>query len=161
MDVFVFGIGCSGTTMIYSLMQSIFSQLYGDSYFSSYEPFIWDKDKFNGPYEKVSGLFGKTSSMSIATTCFVLKLTGDCVSARRIFSRNTNAIFLGSGTLIWQRFGGRKSSWSKRCEHKYPSTRSCLRFSLNWPKRSETMIPSVKAGVNEDNRVEVSIARCD
>lgn len=64
-DVFIFGIGCSGTTMIYSLLQSIFSRRYGGNYYSTYEPFIWDREKFNRPYEKAIGLFGRTSSMSV------------------------------------------------------------------------------------------------
>ena len=65
MDAFIFGIGCSGTTMIYSLLQSIYSKLYQDDYYSTYEPFIWDKEKFNLPYEKYIGLFGKINSISI------------------------------------------------------------------------------------------------
>ncbi len=65
-DVFVFGTGCSGTTMLYSLLQSIFGNLYGSDYYSTYEPFIWDKEKFNRPYKQAGSLFGKTSSTSIA-----------------------------------------------------------------------------------------------
>jgi len=65
MDIFVFGIGCSGTTMTYSLLQNIFARLYGENYHSSYEPFLWDKEKFNLPYKKASNLFSKTSSLSV------------------------------------------------------------------------------------------------
>jgi len=65
MDIFVFGIGCSGTTMAYSLLQSVFTSRFGENYYSTYEPFVWDKKKFNRPYEKAGGLFGRTSSMSV------------------------------------------------------------------------------------------------
>lgn len=64
-DVFIFGVGCSGTTMMYGLMQSIFSDIYEGNYYSTYEPFIWDKQQFNLPYDDASDLFGKTSSLSI------------------------------------------------------------------------------------------------
>ena len=65
MDTFIFGIGCSGTTMIYSLLQSVFTRAYGENYYSTYEPFIWDREKFNRPYKKAGSLFGRTSSISV------------------------------------------------------------------------------------------------
>lgn len=65
MDVFIFGVGCSGTTMTYSLLQGIFSEIYEADYYSTYEPFIWDKKKFNIPYEQAADLFGKTASISV------------------------------------------------------------------------------------------------
>ncbi len=65
MDTFVFGVGCSGTTMIYSLLQTVYARLYDENYISSYEPFIWDREKFNCPYQKAVKYFGRTSSLSI------------------------------------------------------------------------------------------------
>ena len=65
MDVFIFGVGRSGTTMLYSLCQSIYHHLYGDAYISSYEPYIWNPHLFNAPYDQTRKLFGKTSSISI------------------------------------------------------------------------------------------------
>jgi|GEM_PF-5472265 len=65
MDIFIFGVGRSGTTMLYSLCQSIYHHLYGDAYNSTYEPYIWNPHVFNAPYEKTRKLFGKTSSVSI------------------------------------------------------------------------------------------------
>ena len=65
MDVLVFGVGRSGTTMTYSLLQSIFGHLYGDGYDSVYEPYIWDRHTFNAPYDQTKKYFGKTSSLSV------------------------------------------------------------------------------------------------
>lgn len=65
MDVFIFGVARSGTTMLYSLCQRIFGQLYGEGFRSSYEPFIWDRDQFNAPYEDTRQLFGKTGALSV------------------------------------------------------------------------------------------------
>ena len=58
-DVFIFGIGCSGTTMTYSLLQSLFTRLYGKNYYSTYEPFIWDREKFNRPYKEAPASLAK------------------------------------------------------------------------------------------------------
>lgn len=81
MDAFIFGVGCSGTTMSYNLLQGVFTNLYGENYFSSYEPFIWDKDKFNIPYKDASALFGRTSSLSVEGIYFHTQtpmfITGD------------------------------------------------------------------------------------
>ena len=92
MDVFIFGVGCSGTTMAYSLLQSIFARLYGGDYYSTYEPFIWDREKFNQPYDKTSSLFGRTSSMSvegvynhIKTALFVDSASGDDFLRKEFF----------------------------------------------------------------------------
>ena len=51
--------------MTYDLLQSIFERKYGTSYFSSYEPYIWNREKFNCPYKDAASLFGRTSSLSI------------------------------------------------------------------------------------------------
>jgi hypothetical protein len=63
MKVVVIGIARSGTTALYSLLQNILTDRYGKVDFF-YEPFLWDKDVFNGPYEKVSRYFSTINSVS-------------------------------------------------------------------------------------------------
>ncbi|MFC3155608.1 sulfotransferase family protein [Gilvimarinus japonicus] len=65
MDVFVFGVGRSGTTMMYRLVQQAYLQKFGSDFKSTYEPFIWNRELFNDLYENVGSLFGKTASLSI------------------------------------------------------------------------------------------------
>lgn len=65
MDVFVFGVGRSGTTMMYRLVQQAYLQKFGSDFKSTYEPFIWNRELFNGLYENVLTNFGKTASLSI------------------------------------------------------------------------------------------------
>ena len=65
MDVFVFGVGRSGTTMMYRLVQQMYLQRLDDNFRSTYEPFIWDRSLTNKLYENVTKIFGKTASLSI------------------------------------------------------------------------------------------------
>lgn len=65
MNVFVFGVARSGTTVTYALTQKIFARLFPDGFLSTYEPFIWDGELFNCPYDEAKKYFGKTSSLSI------------------------------------------------------------------------------------------------
>jgi len=65
MDVFVFGVGRSGTTMMYRLVQQAFLHKFGQHFQSTYEPFIWNRTLFDGIYENVLTHFGKTASISI------------------------------------------------------------------------------------------------
>ena len=64
-DTFIFGVGRSGTTMIYGLCQKIFSLCSNSEFRYFYEPFIWNPDLFDRPYEECNALFGKTSSINI------------------------------------------------------------------------------------------------
>lgn len=64
-DVFIFGVGRSGTTMVYGFCQRVFQHLVGKNYRSIYEPYIWNSVLFNKPYEECAEHFGKTSSISI------------------------------------------------------------------------------------------------
>lgn len=63
-DVFVVGVGRSGTTLVYRTLQQIFSGLHGEDYASTYEPLIWNHELFDRPYEDCAPLFGKTASLS-------------------------------------------------------------------------------------------------
>ncbi len=65
MDVFVFGVGRSGTTMAYVLIQEILRDACGGAVLSSYEPFIWNAEVFDDFYESTKSLFGRTSSLDI------------------------------------------------------------------------------------------------
>ena len=65
-DVFVFGVGRSGTTMTYCLLQSMFSHHYAEHCHFTYEPYIWDPEQFTRPYANMADLFGKTSSLSVS-----------------------------------------------------------------------------------------------
>lgn len=65
MNTFIFGVGRSGTTMTYGLIQKMFSRQFPGGYRSTYEPFIWDREKFNCSYQEATKFFGKTSSLSI------------------------------------------------------------------------------------------------
>ncbi len=66
MDVFVFGVGRSGTTMLYRLVQEILLSRSGRDFESIYEPFIWNPAVFDGLYEDTTRHFGQTRSVSIA-----------------------------------------------------------------------------------------------
>jgi len=106
MDSFIFGVGCSGTTMIYSLLQSIFTRAYGENYYSTYEPFIWDREKFNRPYKKAGSLFGRTSSISVEgiynhvkTPMFVDSASGDDYIDNEFFRHFTAAFGPGQPQL--------------------------------------------------------------
>lgn len=64
MKVCIFGVGRSGTSAIYSLLQKIMNdQLEGGTDFV-YEPFLWDRDVFNGPYEAYAEKFPYLDSLS-------------------------------------------------------------------------------------------------
>ncbi len=65
MDIFVFGVGRSGTTMVYSLIQYMLGKHFDGQYRSTYEPYVWNRDIFDAPYEKTLQSFGKTASVSI------------------------------------------------------------------------------------------------
>ena len=65
-DVFVFGVGRSGTTMMYCLLQSMLGHYYPDRCHFTYEPYIWNPDLFTGLYAEMRGLFGKTASLSVS-----------------------------------------------------------------------------------------------
>ena len=63
--VFVVGVGRSGTTLIYRIVQRLFRRRFGRDYTSSYEPLIWNRELFDRDYEDCAHLFGKTSSLSV------------------------------------------------------------------------------------------------
>lgn len=62
--VFIAGVGRSGTTLIYRIVQQMFGAAFGTAYYSTYEPMIWNWTLFNRPYEECRPLFGKTASLS-------------------------------------------------------------------------------------------------
>lgn len=51
--------------MAYSFCQKALTRMSGQKVRSVYEPFIWQTDLFDRPYEECAGLFGKTSSVNI------------------------------------------------------------------------------------------------
>ena len=65
MNIFVFGVGRSGTTVTYALAQKIAHRESSGRYLSTYEPFLWSMDAFNCSYEDAKPLFGKLDSLSI------------------------------------------------------------------------------------------------
>lgn len=65
-DIFVFGVGRSGTTVTYGYCQKTLARLAKRPIRSVYEPFLWKTDLFDRPYEDCARFFGKTSSVSIA-----------------------------------------------------------------------------------------------
>lgn len=64
MKVCIVGIARSGTTALYSLLQEIMEDVYNEVQFI-YEPFLWDKDVFNGKYKEVSDRFNTLNSISV------------------------------------------------------------------------------------------------
>lgn len=65
MKVCILGVGRSGTTALYSLIQEILiDQIKGNIDFV-YEPFLWDKEAFNGKYRDVIDNFKYMNSVSI------------------------------------------------------------------------------------------------
>ena len=53
----VMGVGRSGTTAVYSLVQRILEVQYPGETDYVYEPFLWDRDRFNKPYDQIKGKF--------------------------------------------------------------------------------------------------------
>lgn len=93
MDVFVFGVGRSGTTMMYRLVQQAYLQKFGSDFMSTYEPFIWNRELFNDLYENVGALFGKTASLSIegiyhhlSLPLFLKASVGEHISKNKFFN---------------------------------------------------------------------------
>jgi hypothetical protein len=60
----VFGVGRSGTTMIYKILQDILYNNTGNRLNCVYEPFLWDRNTFDQPYELVTGKFEDVSALS-------------------------------------------------------------------------------------------------
>jgi hypothetical protein len=65
MKVCILGVGRSGTTALYTFMQKIMIDLYEDNVDFIYEPFLWDKNRFNGIYCDVIEYFREMDSISI------------------------------------------------------------------------------------------------
>jgi hypothetical protein len=63
MKVCVIGLGRSGTKAIYTLLQAVMSDNHNQVDFV-YEPFLWDKDTFNGKFSLVKERFGTMNSLS-------------------------------------------------------------------------------------------------
>lgn len=64
MTINILGVGRSGTTALYSLLQELMRAQLGNDIHFFYEPFLWDKDKLNGPYEEQKGKFKYIDSLS-------------------------------------------------------------------------------------------------
>ena len=62
--ILVVGVGRSGTTSIYSLLQTIFEEQFPGNNEYVYEPFLWDRDSFGKRYSDVVPLFKEVDSVS-------------------------------------------------------------------------------------------------
>ena len=76
--VFIIGVGRSGTTAIYNLLQSALQGERPDDVDFSYEPFLWDRDTFNKPFSDVDMEFTRVSSVSIEAIYWHKKLPLFC-----------------------------------------------------------------------------------
>ena len=66
MKVVIFGVGRSGTTAIYSLLQNIMRDIYGDGSIDFvYEPFLWDREIFDDLRENYGDKFKYLDSLSV------------------------------------------------------------------------------------------------
>lgn len=74
MRICILGVGRSGTTAIYTLSQEILINQFGNDVDFVYEPFLWDKDVFNGRYTDVAANFKYMDSVSIEGIYHHLKL---------------------------------------------------------------------------------------
>lgn len=59
------GVGRSGTTAIYSLLQEVLEKTYPGDTDYVYEPFLWDRETFNDQYSRVKSKFRYVSAVSI------------------------------------------------------------------------------------------------
>ncbi len=64
MRVMIYGVGRSGTTMLYSLLQRLFHDQYGENFESVYEPFLWERQVFDRPYAETKQAFAYINSLS-------------------------------------------------------------------------------------------------
>ena len=62
--VAVLGVGRSGTTMIYKILQDILYYDTENRLDCVYEPFLWDRKTFDGPYEQVTRSFENIDALS-------------------------------------------------------------------------------------------------
>lgn len=65
MKIIVFGVGRSGTTALYRLMQHILEERTPGGVDYVYEPFLWDREVFNGQLPDVMSAFSLARSLSI------------------------------------------------------------------------------------------------
>lgn len=65
MNVALFGVGRSGTTAIYGLLQKILAQQLGDTVDYVYEPLLWDRFIFNKEFAKIKSEFDYINSFSV------------------------------------------------------------------------------------------------
>ena len=65
MRVCVLGVGRSGTTWLYVLLQELMGNALDSGVDHVYEPFLWDRATFDGPYRSVSKNFRSMDSVSI------------------------------------------------------------------------------------------------
>ena len=62
--ILIAGVGRSGTTSIYCLLQQIFEDQQQGNTEYVYEPFLWNRDTFNRPYSEIGSLFKNVESIS-------------------------------------------------------------------------------------------------
>lgn len=74
MKVCILGVGRSGTTALYCLVQEMMIDRYGEDVDFIYEPFLWDKTAFNGKYSEVKDNFNSMNSISSPGIYFHQKL---------------------------------------------------------------------------------------
>ncbi|MCI0471902.1 MAG: sulfotransferase, partial [Candidatus Aminicenantes bacterium] len=65
MKICILGVGRSGTTALYTLLQEIFIDRFGKNTDFIYEPFLWDMQAFNGRYNDVVKNFDSMNSLSV------------------------------------------------------------------------------------------------
>ncbi|MCP4213180.1 MAG: sulfotransferase, partial [bacterium] len=76
MKVCILGVGRSGTTALYSLLQGVLAEESGGigNVDCVYEPFLWDRQVFNDFYANVTGKFKYIDSLSVEGLYHHLKL---------------------------------------------------------------------------------------
>lgn len=65
MKICILGVGRSGTTALYTLLQEILIDRFGKNVDFVYEPFLWDMRAFNGRYNDVVKNFDSMNSLSV------------------------------------------------------------------------------------------------
>jgi len=68
-QILVFGVGRSGTTTIYNVLQEILSNAYPEDVDFVYEPFLWNRGVFNKKYVDIKTEFSYNASLSFDGIC--------------------------------------------------------------------------------------------
>lgn len=65
MKICIFGVGRSGTSAVFALLQKIMAEQLEGGVDFVYEPLLWDRETFNGPYESYADKFPHMDSLSV------------------------------------------------------------------------------------------------